>query len=338
MASGKVARRTAVADVAELLDSPEVQALIAALSPRGRGRKGFGPRTLVGACLVKSLFALPTWTRVAALIAEHPGLQAAIGGAPSCWACYRFTVKLRENQPALADCLDAVTAALQDAMPGIGEDVAIDASDLPAFANGQRYVRAGGPERERFSDPDASWGHRSAVSTRKGGGFYGYKLQLLVCTRTGLPLVWQAETARHHESKFVVPLLDAAHRRGFRPQTVAMDKGYDVERVHAECETRGVAPVIPMRAFKIREQTVLRVGPITRHNPRISRHSERFRGLYKGRAAVEREFGRLKHDYGLAPLRVRGLERVRLHADLVMLARLALALRRARESALALAA
>src|SRR5690348_10440670 len=22
---------------------------------------------------------------------------------------------------------------------------------------------------------DASWGHRSAVSTRKGGGFYGYK-------------------------------------------------------------------------------------------------------------------------------------------------------------------
>ena len=25
-------------------------------------------------------------------------------------------------------------------------------------------------EREAFSDPDASWGHRSAVSTRKGGG------------------------------------------------------------------------------------------------------------------------------------------------------------------------
>jgi hypothetical protein len=34
----------------------------------------------------------------------------------------------------------------------------------------------------------------------------------------------------------------------------------------------------------------------------------------------------LKHDYSLAPLRVRGLERVRLHGDLVMLARLAQAL------------
>jgi len=41
------------------------------------------------------------------------------------------------------------------------------------------------------------------------------------------------------------------------------------------------------------------------------------------RAAIEREFGRLKHEYGLLPLRVRGLERIRLHADLCILARLA---------------
>src|SRR3954462_3127611 len=119
MATGKVARRTAVSDVAELLDSPEIDAL----APQGRGRKGFGPRTLVGACLVKALFALPTWTRVAALIAEHPGLQAALGGSPSVWACYRFTVKLRENQPVLADCLDSVSAALQVALPEYGKDI-----------------------------------------------------------------------------------------------------------------------------------------------------------------------------------------------------------------------
>jgi hypothetical protein len=40
-------------------------------------------------------------------------------------------------------------------------------------------------------------------------------------------------------------------------------------------------------------------------------------------SAVEREFGRLKHHFGLASVRVRGIERVRLHADLIMLARLA---------------
>jgi hypothetical protein len=50
----------------------------------------------------------------------------------------------------------------------------------------------------------------------------------------------------------------------------------------------------------------------------------------RGRAAVERAFGDLKSHYGLTPLRVRGLERVSLHADLVMLARLSQALARAR--------
>jgi hypothetical protein len=50
---------------------------------------------------------------------------------------------------------------------------------------------------------------------------------------------------------------------------------------------------------------------------------------------VERAFGDLKHGYGLAPLRVRGLAKVRLHADLVMLARLSQALARARAVRLA---
>src|SRR5207247_3547935 len=125
--------------------------------------------------------------------------------------------KLRRFQPLLDACLDKLTASLSDVLPDYGRDVAIDASDLPAFANGMRLVSQHGPERERFSDPDASWGHRSAVSTRKGGGFYGFKLQLAVCARTGLPLAWQVETARRHESLFLAPLLDKLHARGFRP-------------------------------------------------------------------------------------------------------------------------
>ena len=48
------------------------------------------------------LFGLPTWTRVAALIAEHPGLQDALGGyAVGLWACYRFTKKLRTHKTLL---------------------------------------------------------------------------------------------------------------------------------------------------------------------------------------------------------------------------------------------
>jgi hypothetical protein len=304
----------------------------AAGSPRGR--KGYGARALVGACLVRSLFGLPTWTLTAALIAEHPGLQEALGGCPSVWACYRFCEKLRANKPILESGLDALAESIRERHPDFGRDIAIDASDLSAWANGQRYVRNGGPERERFSDPDASWGHRSAVSTRKGGGFYGYKIDLAVCTRTGLPLAWQTRTARHHESLFVADLLDAVRARGFKPETVAMDKGYDVERIHVECETRGVHPVVPMKGMK-GKQVVLPLSNGTRRFPHIARHTERFRKLYAGRSAVEREFGRLKNDYGLGPLRVRGADRVSLHADLTIMARLALALSRSQEVALA---
>jgi transposase len=73
----------------------------------------------------------------------------------------------------------------------------------------------------------------------------------------------------------------------------------------------------------------------SRRRPLIPRKTDRWHGLYRGRASVEREFGRLKHEYGLLPLRVRELDRVALHVDLVMLARLSQALARARAVALA---
>jgi hypothetical protein len=72
-----------------------------------------------------------------------------------------------------------------------------------------------------------------------------------------------------------------------------------------------------------------------RLRPLVPRDTRRWRDLYYGRSAVEREFGRLKHEYGLSPLRVRGLARVQLHADLTMLARLSQALARARAVPLA---
>ena len=131
----------------------------------------------------------------------------------------------------------------------MGKDIAIDASDLPAFANGQRFVSKGGRERsdDEFSDPTASWGHRSAVSTRKGGGYYGYKVDMAVCTRTGLPVAWQTRTARANESQFATPLIDAVRAQGFAAETCALDKGYDLETVYADLEARRCRPIMPLR-------------------------------------------------------------------------------------------
>ncbi len=368
MAVSKLPPRSAAAELAGLLDSPEIARLIAELeTTRWTGRPGYPLRAMVGMALAKSMYAIPTWTRTVALVREHAALRAAItdGDAPSVYACYRFAAKLRAYKPLLDACLDRVTAALHEHHPEMGENVAIDGSDMPAYANGQRYLSKNGPERERYSDPDASWGHRSAVSTRKGGGFYGYKVHAAVCALTGLPLAWTVETARDAEQHFALPLIDAARERGFDVRTAIMDKGYDSGPIHDGCMDRDVCPVTALiktsrvkrgehkppacehgtwtfagadfkrRATKWRCPTgecapKSRWVKADRLHPLIPRETERSRKLYRSRGAVEREFGRLKHEWALLPLRVRGLERVRLHANLTILTKLACALARSR--------
>lgn len=294
---------------------------------------------MVGLALAKSLYAIPTWTKVVALVAEHWKLQRVLGcegNPPSVYAAYRFAEKLRRHGDKLERCIDGVIAGLKEKLPSYGTDLAIDASDLPAYGNGQRYT-AFGEKRERFSDPDASWGHRSAVSTRKGGGFYGYKLHLAVDVATDLPVAWSVQTAKSSESLFSAPLIDTARRRGLIADTAAMDMGYDITRVYGECAERDCLPVIPLR----RTDGVKRgdhLPPACKHgvwtfagsdrkrgaskwrcpsgecapastwikadrkHPLIPRETKRFKAAYRKRGAVEREFGRLKHEWALGPL------------------------------------
>lgn len=368
MAENTLPTTSRASEISRLLESPEIGALVDELDAlRWTGRKGYGARTLVGACLVKTIYAIPTWTRTTALIAEHHALRDAIGGAPSEWAMYRFMTKLRDHRGLLTTCLERVLAELALQHPSMGKEVGIDATDMPAYSSGQKYTSAG-PRTTAFSDPDAAWGFRSAVSTRKGGGFFGFKTHLAVCARTGLPLAWRVESGNRQETVFALDLLDAVLARGFTPTSCAFDKGYDHNAIYEGCEERAVRPIIPLRVFKTQKPVQPRecehgrwtfagadfkrhaaklrcpTGECSpksvwikgdRRNPLIPRESERWRKLYRGRAAVEREFGRLKNEYNLTPLRVRGIDRVAVHVDLVMLARLSSALARARLTAAA---
>jgi Transposase DDE domain len=366
-----VAGLPASAQLQSLLDSPEIGRLIEELqATRWTGRPGYPIRALTGMALAKSLYAIPTWTKTVALVGEHWALQRALGcegEVPSIYSCYRYAEKLRAHGDKLERCIDSVVAGLHKKLPSYGRDLSIDASDMPAYANGQRFKSKGGEERKRFSDPNASWGHRSAVSTRKGGGFYGYRVHAAVCSNTDLPVAWTVETAKAHESRFVAGLLDAAKRRGVMAATVAMDKGYDVGPVYEDCAERECLPIIPLR-----ETGAVKAGkhlpPECKHgtwtfagsdrkrgaskwrcptgkckpastwiaadrlHTLIPRETKRWKRMYRKRASVEREFGRCKNEWGLLPLRVRGIERVRLHADLTVLAKLACALARARRA------
>jgi hypothetical protein len=102
MATTKIASVHDARHVAALLDLPEIIQLIADLDEtRWTGRPGYTVRTMVGAALTKTVYALPTWTRTARLIAEHAALRKAIGGTPSHWACYR-TGRATGSRPSSA--------------------------------------------------------------------------------------------------------------------------------------------------------------------------------------------------------------------------------------------
>jgi hypothetical protein len=108
---------------------------------------------MIGMALAKSLYTVPTWTRTVALVREHSALAAVIapdGDVPSVYACYRFTAKLRYHADLLQGCIARVLKELKKRNPVLGWDVAIDASDMPAYANGQRFKYKNGPEREKF--------------------------------------------------------------------------------------------------------------------------------------------------------------------------------------------
>src|SRR5919199_5568702 len=92
--------------------SPAIAAQTARALTRTALRRSQPPNVVDQRILVKSLYAIPTWSRTAALVAEHAALQAALGCVPSVYACYRFTAKLRTYKALLDRCIDGVVAGV----------------------------------------------------------------------------------------------------------------------------------------------------------------------------------------------------------------------------------
>ena len=116
--------------------------------------------------------------------------------------------------------------------------------------------------------------------------------------------------------------------RDFAPEACAFDKGYDHHAYYAGCEERGVRPIIPLRNLGKTTTAVptCEHGTWTFAGADFKRHATKYRcptgecspksawvkadransldprgttrwgNLYRGRAAVDGEFGRLKNE------------------------------------------
>jgi hypothetical protein len=100
------------------------------------------------------------------------------------------------------------------------------------------------------------------------------------------------------------------------PRSASMASGHSRAQTPSAVVPSGVAPLVSALPRPCGSKA-------DRLHPLIPRNSARSAKLYQSRGAVEREFGRFTHEWGMLPLRVRRLERVRLHVDLTVLAKLA---------------
>jgi transposase len=112
---------------------------------------------------------------------------------------------------------------------------------------------------------------------RSQGGF-GTKVHLIASIRDGqlLPLAVEVSPGQQHETRRVVPLVEAVAAKGMRPEKLAGDKGYSARWIREWLAGLGIEPVIPHQAAEPG-----RDGPFDR-------------AAYRQRNVIERGIGRLK--------------------------------------------
>ena len=93
------------------------------------------------------------------------------------------------------DFIADMVEKLQTELPDLGENIAVDSTDIEAYSN---------PNRSFVSDPDAEWVRRttkSKSSTKETEPFFGYKSHALCDTVYGAPIahiVLPANQTTHH--------------------------------------------------------------------------------------------------------------------------------------------
>ena len=195
-------------------------------------------------------------------------------------------------------------------MNGMGRIVVIDSTLFESYyrdrKNGMNF------------DPDAKWGYRAMDDS----WVFGYKLHIACDAESELPLAYTVTPANVHDSTQYLSLLADLRALGIEPKVVVADKGYDSKaNILTTIDRYNAAPIIAMnrRRAKKKERDFEKNLP-------IKRDSKIWKDLYKERSSVERIFSRLQNETDMEEVTVRGLENVKIHVTLSMIAMLVVAL------------
>ena len=236
-----------LAEVRVILDSVDASALIARLwQYRWNTRPGYPLSAMFRAHLLRFLLNLPSVNALIRRLQEDPRLRRLCGfdQLPHRSTFNRFYTRLSDHQDLVEKALASLTDQLAGLLPGFGEKIAVDSTNVRTHSN---------PRRPTISDPEASWTGKAKAATKdKTEWHFGYKYHSLVDAQYGLPITGFTTTASRNDSPTLPALLDKASKTygWFSPTFLMADKGYDSEANHREALDRGVVPIIPIRRLR----------------------------------------------------------------------------------------
>lgn len=338
---------------------------------RWTGRRGYSPEYMWRAALLRYLLNLRHTRDLIAYLNASPRLRLLCGfrqQVPSESTFSRFFSRLVLHQAEVDVVLRQVVELTGGRLKHFGREVAIDSTDIKAFARGYKH--------RRKVDREAEWGIRTSKDPKVDKQhFYGYKLHLICDARYGVPLSWQVLPANANDSPQLPKLFDQLRREypNFRSRFAIADRGYDSGSNYRYLHEAKIGAVIGIRNTDKSETTwslqgfprciggldmdyhgtdrekghlfrcpeggchlndevqfsrhcdsefyekpetdseLRKVGHFARANPAWQR-------LYNRRGSVERLFGSAKQSRLLDTHRCFGIQRVRLHVVLSLLA------------------
>lgn len=167
----------------------------------------------------------------------------------------RFHKSLHSRADILRDMVDGTVRKLKRAIPGFGEKVAIDSTNIRTHARPPSKAKPG-REAKASADADASWSVKTKDMALPDGStgektvaVFGYKAHVMVDQRHAAVISISMSTGSSPDVAEAPGLISHAESLLGADviQEVACDKAYDSEDFVRNIVDRGMSPVIPVR-------------------------------------------------------------------------------------------
>ena len=232
----------------EIEGTPEMQKFLdEVLDLRRNTRPGYPPRAMLRAFCLKYLLNERFTVGLIDRLTSSAKLRQLCGfksDVPSESSFSRFFKKLADRAELIERSIASIVDRIHNHLPDMGDVVAIDSTDVTAYAN---------PKRNPVIDTFAAWGQRTAkVRTKRPKEkeiYFGYKVHLVSDVNYGVPIAYRLRPANIGDVQELQPVYDKASARHswLKPTHFVADRGYDAMKHHKYLIARNIKPIIHIR-------------------------------------------------------------------------------------------